>query len=66
MGWAEFLTILCVQMQECSNILSVAMTCIFPVKNYHEETKTNDDIDVLLLNALKQILHYANEYTEEL
>ncbi|XP_058273968.1 interferon-induced protein 44-like [Hemibagrus wyckioides] len=54
------------KMKECSNILSVPMTCIFPVKNYHEETKTNDDIDVLLLNALKQMIHYANDYTEEL
>ncbi|XP_027027511.1 interferon-induced protein 44-like [Tachysurus fulvidraco] len=54
------------KMTECSNLLSVPMTCIFPVKNYHEQTKTDDDIDVLLLSALTQILHFANDLTEEL
>ncbi|XP_060748997.1 interferon-induced protein 44-like [Tachysurus vachellii] len=54
------------KMKECSNFLSVPMTCIFPVKNYHEQTKTDDDIDVLLLSALKQILHFANDLTEKL
>ncbi|KAF7698355.1 interferon-induced protein 44-like [Silurus meridionalis] len=54
------------KMAVCSDTLSIPMTCIFPVKNYHEETETNDDIDVLLLSALKQIIHFANDFTEEL
>ncbi|XP_060748998.1 interferon-induced protein 44-like [Tachysurus vachellii] len=52
------------KMEECSNRLQVPMTCIFPVINYHEEITTNNDTDVLLLLALKQIAHLANDYVE--
>ncbi|XP_058263274.1 interferon-induced protein 44-like [Hemibagrus wyckioides] len=54
------------KMEECSNRLQIPMTCIFPVKNYHEEIETNDDTDILLLLALKQIAHFANDYVEDL
>ncbi|XP_017317608.1 interferon-induced protein 44 isoform X1 [Ictalurus punctatus] len=54
------------KMEECSHKLQVPMTCIFPVKNYNEELETNDDVDVLLLLALKQIAHFANDYAEDL
>ncbi|KAK3520359.1 hypothetical protein QTP70_023838 [Hemibagrus guttatus] len=54
------------KMEECSNKLQIPMTCIFPVKNYHDEIKTNDDTDILLLLALKQIAHFANDYVEDL
>ncbi|KAI4873820.1 hypothetical protein NFI96_014419, partial [Prochilodus magdalenae] len=33
------------KMQECSNILTVPMNCIFPVKNYHEETELNEHLN---------------------
>ncbi|KAF7698356.1 interferon-induced protein 44-like isoform X1 [Silurus meridionalis] len=54
------------KMMVCSDRLSIPMTCIFPVKNYYEEIETNNDMDVLLLSALKQILHFANDYTDKL
>lgn len=47
------------QMQECSNRLGIPMNYIFPVKNYHEEIDTEDDMDVLILKALDQIVHIA-------
>ncbi|KAI5628897.1 interferon-induced protein 44, partial [Silurus asotus] len=50
------------KMEDCSNKLQIPMNCIFPVKNYHEQTETNDDMDVLLLLALKQIAHFANDH----
>lgn len=37
------------------------MCHIFPVKNYHEEIETNDDMDVLILQALTQIIQLAND-----
>lgn len=41
------------------------MNCIFPVKNYHKEIDLNDEMDVLLLSALKHILNFANDYVAE-
>ncbi len=37
------------------------MSHIFPVKNYHEEIDTQNDMDVLILRALTQIVHIADD-----
>ncbi|KAA0722595.1 Interferon-induced protein 44 [Triplophysa tibetana] len=44
------------KMQMCSDKVGVPMNYIFPVKNYHDEIETQDDIDILILKALEQIL----------
>ncbi|KAA0722599.1 Interferon-induced protein 44 [Triplophysa tibetana] len=49
------------KMQMCSYKVGMPMNSIFPVKNYHEEIETNDTIDVLILKALDQILHNADD-----
>ncbi|KAL1254792.1 hypothetical protein QQF64_017021 [Cirrhinus molitorella] len=49
------------KMQMCSNLVGVPMSHIFPVKNYHEEIDTKDDMDVLILRALKQIVQIADD-----
>ncbi|XP_073723407.1 interferon-induced protein 44-like [Misgurnus anguillicaudatus] len=49
------------KMELCSHMLGVPVSCIFPVKNYHEEINTDDNIDVLILNAVEQIVHFAND-----
>ncbi|KAF4074910.1 hypothetical protein AMELA_G00228690, partial [Ameiurus melas] len=54
------------KMCECSDRLGIPMNCIFPVKNYHEESDTNNDADVLVLLALRKILNCANDYVREL
>ncbi|XP_063074562.1 interferon-induced protein 44-like [Engraulis encrasicolus] len=54
------------KMQECSNKLGVPMNYVYPVKNYHEEIELRDDVDVLLLSALKPILAFANDHMQEL
>ncbi|XP_063059075.1 interferon-induced protein 44-like [Engraulis encrasicolus] len=51
-------------MQHCSNKLGVPMKCIFPVKNYFEETAVDTKTDCLLLDALEKIVHFANDYVE--
>ncbi len=48
-------------MQECSNSVGVPMCHIFPVKNYHEEIDTQNDIDVLILRALTEIVQTADD-----
>ncbi|XP_046889515.1 interferon-induced protein 44-like isoform X2 [Hypomesus transpacificus] len=50
------------KMETYSNELGIPMSCILPVKNYHEETKTDNEADVLVLEAVTQIVHAANDY----
>ncbi|XP_056593499.1 interferon-induced protein 44-like [Triplophysa dalaica] len=49
------------KMQMCSDKVGVPMNNIFPVKNYHDEIDTEDDIDVLILKALEQIVNLADD-----
>ncbi|XP_067260520.1 interferon-induced protein 44-like [Chanodichthys erythropterus] len=49
------------KMEMCSTTTGVPMTNIFPVKNYHEEIDTEDNIDALILKALEQIVQIAND-----
>ncbi|KAL2100410.1 hypothetical protein ACEWY4_004804 [Coilia grayii] len=52
------------KMEMCSTKLGVPMNCIFPVKNYHEETELHLEMDCLILTALRQIVHFAHEYVD--
>ncbi|XP_042572892.1 interferon-induced protein 44-like [Cyprinus carpio] len=47
-------------MELCSAKVGVPMNHIFPVKNYHNEIDTDDDVDVLILKAFDQIVRSAN------
>ncbi|KAK2850466.1 hypothetical protein Q7C36_009249 [Tachysurus vachellii] len=49
-------------MQKCSYELGVPVNRIFPVMNYHEQIHMNEDINCLMLNALTQIIYWANDY----
>ncbi|XP_076857271.1 interferon-induced protein 44-like [Brachyhypopomus gauderio] len=49
-------------MQKCSNLLGVPVNCIFPVKNYYEETTVNEDTNCLMLDALKHIIPWVHKY----
>ncbi|XP_027032263.2 interferon-induced protein 44-like [Tachysurus fulvidraco] len=53
------------KMEECSYTLGIPMNHIFPVKNYHEEIDTDDDMDLLILKALDQIVHIAADCLKE-
>ncbi|KAF4099175.1 interferon-induced protein 44-like [Onychostoma macrolepis] len=49
------------KMQQCSISVGVPVSHIFPVKNYHEESDTQNDMDVLILRALMQIVQIADD-----
>lgn len=51
-------------MEQCSSALGISMCHVFPVKNYSEETETNNDMDVLILQAASQIIQIANDNEE--
>ncbi|KAK7880254.1 hypothetical protein WMY93_033078, partial [Mugilogobius chulae] len=47
-----------------SGSLGIQPNFIFPVKNYHTEVELNNDIDTLILTALKQILHFGEDFLD--
>uniref|UniRef100_A0A8C1B011 G domain-containing protein n=2 Tax=Cyprinus carpio TaxID=7962 RepID=A0A8C1B011_CYPCA len=49
------------KLEECSAHTGISVSHIFPVKCYHEEIDTQDDMDVLILRAFKHIVHMAND-----
>lgn len=49
-------------MERFSAEVGIPMNCIFPVKNYSEEIETDDNIDMLILSALKNILNFGSDF----
>ncbi len=41
------------------------MTCIYPVKTYHEEHATDTTMEILKLDALLNIINFANYHVAE-
>ncbi|KAM9472000.1 interferon-induced protein 44-like [Salvelinus alpinus] len=54
------------KMEQCSAKLGVPVNCILPVKNYHEEIDLNEDMDVLLLRALRQMVDFADDFIKNI
>ncbi|KAG9276842.1 interferon-induced protein 44-like [Astyanax mexicanus] len=53
------------KMLECQRALGVKMNAIFPVRNYHEETEINEDVNCLMLHALTRIVRWADDYVDK-
>uniref|UniRef100_A0A8C5ASJ3 Interferon-induced protein 44-like n=1 Tax=Gadus morhua TaxID=8049 RepID=A0A8C5ASJ3_GADMO len=49
-------------MEKLSNTMGFPLNCIFPLKNYHAEIELKDEVDMLILTALRKILDLANEH----
>ncbi|KAI3360190.1 hypothetical protein L3Q82_014507 [Scortum barcoo] len=54
------------KMEELSFSLGLPLNCIFPVKNYHSEIDTDDDIDTLILSALKKTILFGEDFVNDL
>uniref|UniRef100_A0AAQ4P052 G domain-containing protein n=1 Tax=Gasterosteus aculeatus aculeatus TaxID=481459 RepID=A0AAQ4P052_GASAC len=53
-------------MDKISVDLGLQPNCIFPVKNYNTEMETNDEIDSLILSAMKRIIDFGEDFVNEL
>ncbi|XP_054915811.1 interferon-induced protein 44-like [Poeciliopsis prolifica] len=49
-----------------SSSLGIPMNCILPMKNYSDETELDSDVDALILNALKLIVNFGDDYADKL
>ncbi|MEQ2186879.1 hypothetical protein GOODEAATRI_033337, partial [Goodea atripinnis] len=50
------------KMETFSAAVGVPMNCIFPVKNYHEEIDLKDEVDSLILSALRSIINFCDDF----
>ncbi|XDV22463.1 hypothetical protein PO909_027350 [Leuciscus waleckii] len=54
------------KVQEVSSRLGVPVSCVLPVKNYSQELELELKCDILLLNAIQQMLRFANDYFDDI
>uniref|UniRef100_A0A3P9PUT3 Interferon-induced protein 44-like n=1 Tax=Poecilia reticulata TaxID=8081 RepID=A0A3P9PUT3_POERE len=54
------------KMKDFSAAVGIPMNCIFPVKNYSEEISLNDDIDSLILSALRTMVDFGDDFIEKI
>ncbi|XP_015238822.1 PREDICTED: interferon-induced protein 44-like [Cyprinodon variegatus] len=54
------------KMGDFSSSLGIPMNCILPLKNYSDETELKEDVDNLILAALKLMIDFGDDYAEKL
>ncbi|KAM9347450.1 interferon-induced protein 44-like [Symphorus nematophorus] len=54
------------KMRDFSSTVGIPMNCIFPVKNYSDEIEIKDDVDSLILSALKCMIDFGDDFIDRL
>lgn len=55
----------CEALKRAAEITGLPRDHVFPVKNYESERNLNTKMDILLMEALRQILDFADEFMDE-
>ncbi|XP_028446536.1 interferon-induced protein 44 isoform X2 [Perca flavescens] len=53
------------KVHDFSASVGIPVNCIFPVKNYYDEIKINDDVDSLILSALRQMIDFGDDFIDK-
>ncbi|XP_035990895.1 interferon-induced protein 44 isoform X1 [Fundulus heteroclitus] len=53
------------KMTDFSAAVGIPLNCVFPVKNYSHEIDLNDDVDTLILSALRKIIDFGDDFIEK-
>ncbi|XP_018544028.1 interferon-induced protein 44, partial [Lates calcarifer] len=54
------------KMKDFSSAVGIPMNCICPVKNYSDELEIDDDVDSLILSALRLMIHFGDDFIEDM
>ncbi|KAK2863498.1 hypothetical protein Q5P01_003031 [Channa striata] len=54
------------KMADFSSALGIPLNCILPVKNYCKETFLEDDVDSLILNALRLMIDIGDNFSNNM
>ncbi|XP_018520042.1 interferon-induced protein 44-like [Lates calcarifer] len=54
------------KMKDFSSAVGIPMNCICPVKNYSDEIEIDDDVDSLILSALRLMIHFGDDFIEDM
>ncbi|XP_035990912.1 interferon-induced protein 44 isoform X2 [Fundulus heteroclitus] len=53
------------KMADFSAAVGIPLNCIFPVKNYSHEIDLNEDVDTLILSALRKMIDFGDDFIEK-
>ncbi|TDH06466.1 hypothetical protein EPR50_G00113660 [Perca flavescens] len=53
------------KVKDFSAAVGIPVNCIFPVKNYSDEIDMNDDIDSLILSALRKMIDFGDDFIDK-
>ncbi|KAM6934213.1 interferon-induced protein 44-like [Xenentodon cancila] len=54
------------KMSDFSSRLGIPMNCILPVKNYSDEINLDEDVNTLILSALKLMIDFGDDFINKL
>ncbi|XP_028249979.1 interferon-induced protein 44-like isoform X2 [Parambassis ranga] len=53
------------KIKKFSSDIGIPMNCIYPVKNYSHEIDLDDDVDTLILSALRNMINFGDDFVKK-
>ncbi|XP_044221328.1 interferon-induced protein 44-like [Thunnus albacares] len=54
------------KMKDFSSAVGIPMNYIFPMRNYRDEIDLNDDVDTLILSALRHMINFGDDFIDKM